>query len=52
MDLRNIFRHEPPFSLTYLNDSGDAIMNVEEKYCHWAYRIDYTNQKTERVFTY
>ena len=52
MDLRNIFRHEPPFSLTYLNDLGDAIMNVDEKYCHWAYRIDYTNQKTERVFTY
>lgn len=43
---------ELPYPLDYINDIGEAILRVEERYCEWAYNSDNNNQKTERVFAY
>ena len=53
MNLQRIFTDQrPPFDLTYLNDFGEAIIRVEEKYCSWPYRNNNINQMIERVFAY
>lgn len=52
MDLTQLFREEQiPFPLTYLNDLGNSILNVDEEYCNWEAR-HITLQKSERVFAY
>lgn len=53
MDLQRIYAGQnPPFPLTYLNDIGEAIIRVEEAYCHWAYNNGNQDQRIERVFAY
>lgn len=53
MNLQRIFTDQlPPLDLTYLNDFGEAIIRVEEKYCSWPYRNHDNNQRIERVFAY
>ena len=45
--------YNPPFPLDYVNDLGEAIIRVEEKYCKWAYDSNANRiQKIERVFAY
>jgi len=44
--------NEPPFPLSFINDLGEAIIRVEEKYCLWAYNNENQDQKIERVFAY
>ena len=52
MDLTQLFREEQiPFPLTYLNDLGSSILNVDKEYCNWEAR-HITLQKSERVFAY
>lgn len=54
MNLQRIYGENiPPFPLTYINDIAEAIIRVDEKYCHWIYnQRTNPNQMTERVFAY
>lgn len=54
MDLRTIFKDEPPFDIIYLNDLAEAIKCVDRNYCKWSYDNlqAASKQTTERVFAY
>lgn len=54
MNLQNLLygHNDPPYPLDFVNDIGEAIIRVEEKYCEWAYRNANQDQRIERVFAY